>query len=117
MKRALFIANITLLSCGSDVVTLTNEVLVVEQHFRPESINVKVGDTVTWTLNNGANNHTITSGTNCQPATDNGEDMDVELAPFQRTTFRHEFTHVGEVHYFCREHCASGMTGVVFVIQ
>ena len=48
------------------------EVSMLEFHFRPESLNVRVGDTVTW-VNHGRLPHTTTSGIDGKPVLSTSE--------------------------------------------
>jgi glucose/arabinose dehydrogenase/plastocyanin len=78
--------------------------------FSPSSITVAPGDTVHWVWTSGS--HTVTSGT---PCTADGIHFD---APLNSThpTFDYVIpTFVTSIPYFCRPHCAFGMTGVITV--
>ena len=84
--------------------------------FSPNPINVKVGDTVTWT-NHEAVEHTVTSGTGASD-TNKGKEFDSGLTgPTALTgigkTFSHKFTAAGTFPYFCQLHPA--MVGKVIV--
>jgi LPXTG-motif cell wall-anchored protein len=74
----------------------------VDSAFRPRTVTVAVGDTVTW-RNTGAMPHTATS-----KAFDSGN-----LDPGR--TFAWRATKVGTYAYVCRYHEAAGMTGTVVV--
>ena len=73
--------------------------------FSPNPVNVKVGDTVTWT-NDDTQFHTVTSGS--PGATGElGKVFDSKLSgPNALTTkgktFSHKFTEKGEIPYFCQ---------------
>jgi plastocyanin len=70
--------------------------------YNPQTIEISVGDTVTWTNNDSAP-HTVTqSGGGFQSGR-----LD------QGATFSHTFTEAGSVDYFCEFH--AGMTGTVVV--
>jgi plastocyanin len=77
-----------------------------DKGFSPNPINVKVGDTVTWT-NSDNMEHTVTSGTGSSDR-NNGKQFDSGLSgPTVLTagkTFSHQFTKAGEFPYFCRIH-------------
>jgi len=84
-----------------------------DKSFSPSVINVKVGDTVTWT-NSDVMPHTVTSGTG--PSDPNkGKEFDSGLSTplMPGKTFIHKFTTVGEFPYFCSLHPA--MAGTVTV--
>ena len=87
--------------------------------FEPETINIKVGDTVTWT-NNQLVTHTVT----CDPAKAKFPGscvLPAGAAPFdsgdmaQDDTFEHQFTVKGEYRYFCIPHEDMKMIGTVVV--
>jgi plastocyanin len=76
-------------------------------------INIKIGDTVTWT-NYDVMPHTVTAGTG--PSDPNkGKEFDSGLStpvmPGKR--FSHRFTRAGEFPYFCQLHPAMGGTVTV----
>jgi plastocyanin len=97
-------------ACGSKDNSATNQVSMLDFAFSPESLNVSPGDTVTW-VNNGAYDHTTTSGEVGSP--DGNWDSGI-VAPGAR--FSHVFTNAGDFHYYCALHAASyGMKGVVSV--
>jgi plastocyanin len=81
--------------------------------FSPKSINIKVGDTVTWT-NNDNTIHTVISGTGLSDA-NKGKDFDSGLTALTTTgkTYSHQFTKAGDFPYFCELHPA--MIGKVTV--
>jgi manganese oxidase len=86
-----------------------NRVAMLEFHFRPESLNVTTGDTVTW-VNDGNFPHTVTSGVNGKP---DGLWDTKHLAKGE--SFSYVFTKPGTYDYFCRPHNGLGMKGVVVV--
>ena len=77
-----------------------------DKGFSPNPINVKVGDTVTWT-NSDNMEHTVTSGTGPRDRS-MGKQFDSGLSgPTVLTagkTFTHQFTNAGEFPYFCEIH-------------
>jgi plastocyanin len=84
-----------------------------DRSFSPNVINVKIGDTVTWT-NYDVMPHTVTSGTG--PSDPNkGKEFDSGLStPLNPgKTFSHKFITAGEFQYYCQLHPA--MTGKVVV--
>ena len=87
--------------------------------FAPATVNVAVGDTVTWT-NPGIITHSVT----CDPAqavTAANVALPAGVAPFdsgtmeQDATFSHTFTVKGTYKYICKMHEAMGMVGTVVV--
>ncbi|HEU0144113.1 MAG TPA: plastocyanin/azurin family copper-binding protein, partial [Nitrososphaera sp.] len=80
--------------------------------FQPNTVQVQVGDTVTWT-NDDSQPHTVTSGINGQPdgRFDSSPNFNPLLASGQ--TFEHTFTEAGEYPYFCLLH--PNMVGTVSV--
>ena len=84
------------------IVTITNTLT-----FMPNSSVVQQGDYVCW-LNTGAGSHTTTSGSPCVA----NLIWDANLGP--GALFMRQFIEVpGTFPYFCRPHCALGMTGSV----
>ena len=87
--------------------------------FAPATVNIAVGDTVTWT-NPGIITHSVT----CDPAqavTAANVALPAGVAPFdsgtmeQDATFSHTFTVKGTYKYICKMHEAMGMIGTVVV--
>ncbi|MDH3436009.1 MAG: Ig-like domain-containing protein [Betaproteobacteria bacterium] len=89
-------------------VPVTVDVSIGDNFFTPQSITIKVGDTVRWT-NNGAALHTTTSGTS---PTANGIWGSAILASGESFSFT--FTQAGIFPYFCSVHPGI-MTGTVTV--
>jgi len=80
-----------------------------EFKFRPESLNVFTGDTVTW-VNKGTFPHTTTSGVNGKP------DGLWDSKHLNRgESFSYVFAQPGAYRYFCVPHHGLGMKGVVVV--
>jgi plastocyanin len=88
-----------------------------DKGFSPNPINVKVGDTVTWT-NSDNMEHTVTSGTGPSD-TSTGKQFDSGLSGptvlIAGKTFSHQFTKAGEFPYFCRIHPT--LVGKVVVVS
>jgi plastocyanin len=88
--------------------------------FSPSSVNIVTGDSVRWTWS--GNNHTVTSGNFGSCTIDNHycspSDVNCPTAAVSNTgaTYSHTFTQAGTFPYFCRVHCAFGMTGTVNVV-
>ncbi|MGE3873504.1 MAG: plastocyanin/azurin family copper-binding protein [Parvibaculaceae bacterium] len=66
--------------------------------FKPKELEVKKGDTVTWT-NGDAIEHSVTSGKPGKPT--NGFDSDFFT---QGGSFSHTFDEAGSFTYFCKRH-------------
>ena len=79
---------------------------------QPNPIQVRAGDTVTWT-NDDMEAHTVTSGSNGVP--DNKFNSSPNFIPLitPDATFSHTFTEAGEYPYFCLLH--PNMVGTVGV--
>jgi plastocyanin len=78
-----------------------------DRAFTPNPVNIKVGDTVTWT-NNDDIFHTVTSGLGSDD-TNLGKEFDSGLSGptaliSQGRTFSHTFVGEGEFPYFCQLH-------------
>ena len=85
-----------------------NIVSMVEFRFRPESLNVFVGDTVTW-VNRGTFAHTTTSGVNGKPD-------GLWIKHLSRgKSFSYVFTQPRTYRYSCMPHHSLGMKGVIVV--
>jgi|SRR5215212_4148503 len=102
---------------GTKVLIVPGAGTLGDKGFSPNPINVKVGDTVTWT-NSDNMEHTVTSGTGPSDQS-NGKQFDSGLSG--RTvltagkTFSHQFTKVGEFPYFCQIHPT--LVGKVVVVS
>jgi plastocyanin len=83
-------------------------VTIKSYKFDPQTLEVKVGTTVTWT-NQDSKDHTVSSGTpdEAKDAPLNG-DMDGE-----GKTYSYTFKEAGEFPYYCKNH--HGMRGKVVV--
>jgi len=89
-----------------------------EFQFVPDTINIRMGDTVRWTW--ASDSHSVTSGTSC---TADGQfcspdNTNCEAGALNDTGFVYEytFTEPGTYQYFCALHCFAAMTGVVNVM-
>ena len=83
-----------------------------DQAYDPNPVNVKAGDTVTWT-NDDSQIHTVTSGTDSSDP-NTGKEFDSSMLS-QNQTFSHKFTTAGEFPYFCQLHPT--MVGNVIVVS
>ena len=87
--------------------------------FVPATVNISVGDTVTWT-NPAVITHTVTFDP-AQAATASNVALPAGVAPFgsdnmeEDATFSHTFTVKGTYKYICKMHEAMGMVGTVVV--
>jgi plastocyanin len=102
-------------SSGIQVSIVEGASTMSDKAFDPNPVNVKVGDTVTWT-NKDSQIHTVISGTGpSDPAMgkvfDSSPGLKTLLSPNQ--TFSHKFDTAGEFPYFCTLHPA--MVGKVVV--
>ncbi len=99
--------------------------------FRPEKVEVSVGETVVW-RNTGSRNHTVTAyedaipdeasyfasgGFDSQSAAEDGWMNGFEGAIRPRETYEYAFDEPGEYGYFCVPHEPSGMVGTVLVSE
>jgi plastocyanin/glucose/arabinose dehydrogenase len=106
---------VTAFSCGvlftaAEAEAATVEVKVQNNQFVPQTVNVKVGDTVRWVWEGSG--HSVTSGSSCAPNGQWNSDIRSSGASFQQT-----FSTVGQFPYFCAPHCSAGMTGTVIVVS
>jgi plastocyanin len=76
--------------------------------FKPEVLEVGVGDEVVWT-NHDSTRHTVTAGTPDAPGAAFDESLDEDGAEF-----RHTFDAAGAYAFFCRVH-PNGMRGEIRV--
>ncbi len=85
--------------------------------FQPQSLTVKVGDTVTWVW--AGSGHSVVSGSGCT-ADDkfcSPSDSSCGSTPTSASgaMYSHTFTQAGTFPYFCKPHCSAGMTGTITV--
>ena len=88
---------------------VVHEVTALDNTFRPELLEVAVGDEVVW-INGGRNEHDV--------LTVEGDDWGVTVDDFQPgDEYRHVFTEPGEYAYYCTIHgtTTAGMIGTVVV--
>lgn len=86
-----------------------NEVMMTNQSFTPENLEVEVGTTVTW-INDSSEIHTVTSGTN---GDHDGIFNSGEVSPGEE--YSYTFDETGTYDYYCIPHLNVGMTGTVTV--
>lgn len=84
-----------------------HSVLVGDSFFNPASLNVKVGDTVSWSFTGNMQNHTTTSST--IPSGAASWDQPINTA---NPTFNYVVTKAGTYNYVCTPH-ASFMKGTI----
>jgi plastocyanin len=85
-------------------------VIALDNSFRPQSLEITVGDTVEWE-NRGENEHNVLSI--------EGAEWGVEVTDFQPgDVYSHLFTEPGEYAYFCSIHGNEqvGMVGTITVV-
>lgn len=90
------------------------EVSVSNFAFDPEELTVQVGDTVTWTNEQGLHNVNAPGFFRCADGCDGeGGNGDPALPPW---SFSRTFTQEDVINYACEIHVAFGMTGRVTVV-
>ena len=93
-----------------------NEVVLDNFRFNPDSLNITLGDTVTWIHRQGQSPHTVTSGMNGNFDESFDSRAGVVGARMREPDrFTVVFEIDGEFHYFCIVHGARGMTGIIVV--
>jgi plastocyanin len=84
----------------------------------PDTVNIRVGDTVRWTWESDF--HSVTSGKSCFADGQfcSPDNMNCEAGILNNAGFVYEFTFTqpGTYQYFCALHCFAAMTGVVNVL-
>jgi plastocyanin len=100
-------------SSGSSGATSAATVTLSPNKFEPQTVTIKVGQSVTWKWNGGT--HNVTGGTNCTPDTSANKFRSGD--PQSGGTFDKKFDTAGTFDYFCEPHCSVGMTGKVIVTQ
>jgi plastocyanin len=90
---------------GSNVSIVLGASTLVDKAYSPNPMNVKVGDTVTWT-NDDSQAHTVTSGNSSDPDKGKVFDSSPNFNPLlaAKQTFQHKFTTAGDFPYFCQLH-------------
>ncbi|MGZ5244414.1 MAG: DUF5777 family beta-barrel protein [Bacteroidia bacterium] len=108
MKR---ISIITLFICFQVQFTFGKQHVIEmsDAEFMPSSLNIGIGDTVTW-INKSNMQHTTTSGTACEK--DGKWNSDI-VNPGEKFTY--VFKSAGSFPYFCIPHCLSDMVGTITV--
>jgi plastocyanin len=99
-------------AAGTKVSILEEASEMGDQAYDPNPVNVKVGDTVTWT-NDDSQIHTVTSGTDSSDP-NMGKEFDSSMLSHDQT-FSHKFNTAGEFPYFCQLHPT--MVGKVIVVS
>ena len=87
--------------------------------FTPDTVTIRVGDTVRWTWASAG--HSVTSGDPCtvdgQFCSPDDTNCNQGVLSGTGTVYEHTFDQAGTYNYFCFSHCALGMTGVVNVVS
>ena len=107
MKKFLLLAAL-LLGSVSATFAADHRVTVADFQFTPKTVNARVGDTISWTWQNGM--HTTTSVTIPAGATAWNAPIDSSS-----TRFRIRLTVAGTYHYQCNFHFNIGMKGTIRV--
>jgi len=85
--------------------------------FSPSDVVIQPGDTVHWVWS--STGHTVNSGSSCTSdnlfCSPNNTNCSLNTTGSAGATYDRTFPTMGTVPYFCRPHCAFGMTGRVFV--
>jgi plastocyanin len=96
---------------SADRAATNYDVAMLEFRFEPESLNVRAGDTVTWT-NHGRLPHTTTSGIDGKP------DGIWDSGHIERGhSFSRVFAEPGTYRYYCTPHWRLGMKGIIVVTK
>ena len=81
----------------------TNSVRIMAIRFEPKIIKIKVGTTVTWTMDGVGYHNVVWPGFRSPFLNKQGE------------SWSHKFDETGRITYFCEPHSAMGMTGTIIV--
>jgi len=95
----------TTTSTGPATPAAPGQVTIVDYDFTPNTVTVKVGDTVTWTNQDGADHWVVTA-----PSSPDAFDLGRQT---KGSTVTHTFTAPGSYPYFCNLH--NYMKGMVVV--
>ena len=111
VRRWLFgLAAALALTGSAPAAAATHSVVLKDIQFQPGTITIDVGDTVTWTHQDGATAHTVTA--------DDGS-FDHAMNSQASAPFSHPFNTAGTFRYYCRIHGGpggQGMSGVITVL-
>src|SRR5919112_4779012 len=107
MRRPLLVAGLLTLALAAPAHAATTGVDVANFAFKPATVNIAPGDTVTWTFKGPDLNHSVTSSAF---DSDPGNSMPLHVVG---DTFSHTFPDAGTFSYICKVH--SFMTGKVVV--
>ena len=92
-------------------------VSIVDKAYDPATIEVEVGDTVTWTVTKSIGEpHSVTAGKPGETGTTPAFDSGIDVLKDDGSTFAHTFDAPGTFDYYCTVH-ADVMKGVVDVIE
>lgn len=88
-----------------------------EHHFKPHTVWVEKGGTVTWTLTSGAHSTTAYHSDNDRPdrVPKGTEAWDSDVLSEKESTFEQTFDQEGVYDYFCHPHENVAMVGTVLV--
>ena len=104
---------------GSQIFEVTVGPIGKEFTFAPDTVNIRVGDTVRWIW--ASDSHSVTSGNACiadgQFCSPDNLNCDAGILNDTGFVYEFTFTQTGIYQYFCALHCFAGMTGVVNVMR
>jgi plastocyanin len=114
MRRAALVSAVLFACLSAPAMGASQGVTIANFAYSPGTVNVNVGDTVTWTWSGPDTNHSVTANAGQAESFDSdpgGPPSSADHLP--GSTFPHTFTHAGTFSYVCRVH--SFMTGKVVV--
>jgi plastocyanin len=108
---SVIVTSLVLSNTNAEIFIVNNSVL----SFFPDELTVAPGDTVRWEYALGTGQHTVTSGTDCQP---DGLWFDEPLSIMNPVVeWLVPVKAIGDVPYYCAPHCGFGMTAIIHVVN
>jgi plastocyanin len=93
-----------------------NTIQIIQKTFKPQTLTVHVGDTVTWTVTQAISDpHSVTSGSPTDPKPGSLFDSGIKLKN-NGDTFTQTFSAAGTYPFFCQVH-PDTMTGTITVLD